>query len=217
MYLYTKGYYSTIHQGLDRRALIVEAIWHSYLVPNAKVEPSISAISQVVDLHGRQKALWKAYQSTLASRGSEGSAMWRNGVWSWDSEFLCMVHSEIQRFAESWFPKISWFYVQHDYIIERQRVTSQVLWNHFWGKTVAIWAFYGNRTFSLLHVCCSACKCHYDSRREEGEYYERSKSTASRFWAMLGELLPIISIFWGGSQNPNVSQSQRRVNSTTFL
>ena len=24
-----------------------------------------------------------------------------------------------------------------------------------------------------------ACKCHYDSRREEGEYYERSISTAS--------------------------------------
>ena len=45
----------------------------------------------------------------------------------------------------------------------------------------------------------SACKCHYDSRREEGEYYERSKSTASRSSVMLesvmlGELLPIISI-----------------------
>ena len=62
-----------------------------------------------------------------------------------------------------------------------------------WGKTV--WASYGKRAFSLLHVCYSACKCHYDSRREEGEYYERSKSTASRFWVMLGELLPIISIF----------------------
>ena len=95
---YTKGYYSTIHQGIDRRTLIVEAIWHSYLVPNTKVEPSIGAISQVVDLHGRQKALWRADQSTLASRGSEGSAMWRNGVWSWDSESLCIFHS---RFRDS--------------------------------------------------------------------------------------------------------------------
>ena len=30
---------------------------------------------------------------------------------------------------------------------------------------------------------------------EEGEYYKGSKSTASRVWVMLSELLPIISIF----------------------
>ena len=42
-----------------------------------------------------------------------------------------------------------------------------------WGKTV--WDSYGKRAFSLLYVCCSAYKCHYDSRREGGEYYERSK------------------------------------------
>ena len=59
-----------------------------------------------------------------------------------------------------------------------------------WGKTV--WIFYGKEAFSLLHVYYSACKHHYDSRREEGGYYERSKSAASRFSVMLGELLPII-------------------------
>ena len=54
-------------QGIDRCALTVGAI------PGltAKLEPSFGAISPVMDLHGQQKAPWKADQSTLASGGSE--------------------------------------------------------------------------------------------------------------------------------------------------
>ena len=44
---------------------------HSYQVSIAKLEPSLHVISLVVDLHGQQKALWKAYQSALVSGGSE--------------------------------------------------------------------------------------------------------------------------------------------------
>ena len=33
--------------------------WEPYQVPIAKLEPSIGVILPVVDLHGRQKALWK--------------------------------------------------------------------------------------------------------------------------------------------------------------
>ena len=34
--------------------------WEPYQVPTAKLEHSFGVISLVVDLHGRQKALWKS-------------------------------------------------------------------------------------------------------------------------------------------------------------
>ena len=43
-------------QGLDRCALTVGAISG----PLAKLEPSFSAISPAMDLHGLKKALWKS-------------------------------------------------------------------------------------------------------------------------------------------------------------
>ena len=54
-------------QGLDRRALTVRAISG----PTAKLEPSIGAISPVVDLHDQKKHSGKADHSTLPSGGSE--------------------------------------------------------------------------------------------------------------------------------------------------
>ena len=44
-------------QGLDKHVLTVGAI---ILVPTAKLEPSIGAISPVMDLHDRKKALWRS-------------------------------------------------------------------------------------------------------------------------------------------------------------
>ena len=46
-------------------------LWELYQVPTAKLEASFGAIPSVVDLHGQQKALWKADQLTLASGGSK--------------------------------------------------------------------------------------------------------------------------------------------------
>ena len=43
-------------KGLDRHALTVGAISG----PHGKLEPSFGAMSPVVDLHARQKALWKS-------------------------------------------------------------------------------------------------------------------------------------------------------------
>ena len=34
--------------------------WEPYMVPTAKLEPSIGTISPVMDLHGQQKAFWKS-------------------------------------------------------------------------------------------------------------------------------------------------------------
>ena len=113
--------------------------------------------------------------------------------------------------------------------IGMQRVMSQVLWNHFRGVMGFLWK---ESTFVVACLLKPALvnTIMIAGSREEGEYYERSKNTASRFvscmiWfdliysltsrqsatAVLGELLPIISIFWVSSQNPNTSQSERRV------
>ena len=46
--------------------------WELYQVPTAKSEPSIGAISPIVNLYMvGKKELWKEDQSTLASVGSE--------------------------------------------------------------------------------------------------------------------------------------------------
>ena len=55
MYIYPQRI-SIPLQGLNRRALTVGA----YQVPTAKLEPSISIISPVADLHSCQKALWNS-------------------------------------------------------------------------------------------------------------------------------------------------------------
>ena len=55
-------------QDLDRRALTVGAISG----PHSQTELSFGPISPVVDLHGRQKALWKSrLVNIIASEGSE--------------------------------------------------------------------------------------------------------------------------------------------------
>ena len=54
-------------QGLDRHALTVGAI----LGPYSQIGALLWHISPVMDLHGRQKELWKADQLTLASGGTE--------------------------------------------------------------------------------------------------------------------------------------------------
>ena len=45
--------------------------WEQYQVPIAKLEPSIDAISPVMDLHGQKKHSGEADQLILASGGSE--------------------------------------------------------------------------------------------------------------------------------------------------
>ena len=51
-------------QGLNRCILTVAAV-------SANLEPSMGTISPIMNLHGQQKVLWKADQSTLASGGNE--------------------------------------------------------------------------------------------------------------------------------------------------
>ena len=77
-----------------------------------------------------------------------------------------------------------------------------------WGKRVQVC----NRKRAFC--CCMFVRKLVNTTTIAVEYYKRSESTASKFQVMLGELLPIINIFWVGSQNLNVSE--RKKSSKTF-